>query len=128
MKSAWFLPVVWSTFFFLLPFGVAWIQEVYWYLPLLLGVMFFSVRYHVAHQRAFYPYDHFFALLLITCNFYLYFQGGFNEVYAYLIPPFIVGSLSLHWCRKRRGYQWLHASWHAASAVLTSLCVLTYTV
>lgn len=119
-------PVVWSNIFFLFPLVLAFILKVYWYVPLLLFVIFFSIKYHFAKQNKFYRYDHFFALLLIICNFYLFLSGGFNDIYSSLIPFFIIITLSFHHYRKKTMYQGLHALWHFSSAILTALCLLTY--
>lgn len=120
------LPVVWSNIFFIFPLFLAFFLKVYWYIPLLAFVMFFSMRYHFAKQKRYYPHDHIFALILIISNFYLYFSGGLNEIFAYLIPFFIIMTLSFHYYRKKTMYQGLHALWHLSSALLTSLCILTY--
>ncbi|MEK6889917.1 MAG: hypothetical protein AABX35_01890 [Nanoarchaeota archaeon] len=120
------LPVVWSNIFFIFPLAVAFILKIYLYIPLLLCVIFFSIRYHFTKQKRFYLPDHIFALILIASNFYLYFSGGFNDIYATLIPFFILITLSFHYYRKKVMYQGLHALWHLFSALLTVLCLLTY--
>lgn len=125
-KEIYALPVVWSNIFFILPLYLAFALKVYWYIPLLALVIFFSTRYHFSKQKKYYPHDHIFAIILIISNFYLYLTGGLNEIFAYLIPFFIIITLSFHYYRKKTMYQGLHALWHLSSAFLTALCLLTY--
>jgi hypothetical protein len=125
-KEIYKKPVVWSNIFFILPLYLSFALKIYWYIPLLAFVIFFSMSYHFAKQKKYYNHDHLLAILLIICNFYLFFSGGFNEIYSYLIPFFIIITLSFHYYRKKTMYQGLHALWHLSSAILTSLCLLTY--
>ncbi len=125
-KEIYTLPAVWSNIFFIFPLYLAFILKVYWYIPLLVLVIFFSMRYHFSKQKRYHLHHHILNLILLFFNFYLFFSGGLNEIFAYLIPFFIIITLSFHHYRKRVMYQGLHALWHLSSAFLTSLCLLTY--
>jgi hypothetical protein len=116
-----------SNIFFLLPMYFSFIYERWWHLFIIFFVLFFGFLYHTSSRKKYYHFDVVFAWLLIITNLHSVYMGGFFDTYFLIALFFVTIALySYYYGQEKYSYDLFHGIWHISSAIITTLCILTF--
>lgn len=112
-------PKVWSNFLFIIPAVTSLLFNNVTHAILILLTMVFSTMYHNTNEMKYHSADQFFAITLISYNFYyLYINQSSYFVWILLIPVVLMGFYYL-WYKRKDDYEW-----HIACVIITQLVVM----
>lgn len=119
----------WSNFFFIIPIVLAIFNNIYWYVIVQGLVFIISSYYHFHHEKRIEYIDVFASSVLIIANFTLLFLGHWYLPFSILAFPIgAIIALYFYYRQFKGDYNLNHGLWHICSAVISTLCVVTFLV
>lgn len=115
---------LWSTFFFLVPWALAWSLKLAALGSILTAVIAFSYLYHLRHGRLMRALDAAFAVLLMSAHLVLCVLGRFALPYFAFVVLF--APIAVFFYFRREGRDLNHALWHLFSAAVSVSAQLTF--
>jgi hypothetical protein len=120
---------VWSNVFYLVPLVAALSFGLPWVALVLLFLTMFSTAFHLLNEKEFIVSDYDAAMLVIFFNLGLIVYGQHGAVSLALVAVFSALALLVRY-RFEHGDRGgtAHGWWHVLSAMVTLLCVMSYTL
>jgi hypothetical protein len=115
----------WSNAFFLIPLALS-LSKIYWYAFVIGLVFFISSYFHYYNEKKLEYVDVTASLSLMVSNLTLLFIGHWKLPYSFGAIIFGVIALYFYYRQFKYGYEFNHGVWHVCSAIVSTLCVLTY--